>query len=146
MKKKFLVSLALIAGLGITGFASTANAGNVKDTISKYTFSTSGSVDYTNSRPKYDSTSAYMLLESVTDGAGAFKVKVVKSNRSDFSRYWWSEPFGDGRAYKNEQYIPNYAYEDAGYGVSVLMKAQGHGGCTGSGTWDAVVYWSPDSV
>lgn len=140
MQKKILVSLALVAGLGITGFTSTANAGNISDSEYKYNFTTSGNTAYTNARSKYDSTSSYMRLCEMENGPGSFKVKVVKANTSDFSRYWWSDSFTN---VGQQQYISNYAYEDVGYGVPVRMKAEGHGGST---TCICKVKWSPDSI
>lgn len=146
MKKKFLVSLALVAGLGITGFAATANAGNISDTAYKFYISTSGSVAHTERRPKYDATSAYMQFGWIQNGAGGYKVKVVDANGYDFSRYWWSQSFNEYTPSGTVAYIPNNAYEDRGYGVNVKLEAQGQGGAVSGGIWSTGGLWSPDSI
>ena len=145
MKKKIWISLALVLGLVITGFAATAEAGNTVDTTYYFKFMMDGSSMVTPSRPKYDATSAYMKFNWIDDGAGTYKVKVTKPSGADFSRVWWS-----GYCYDytvgTEHWIPNYAYEDGGYGVQVSLKGEGGGGVVGGGWWSTGGLWSPDSV
>lgn len=146
MKKNFLVSLALVGGLAITGFATTAYAGNISDTSYQFYISTSGSVAHTTARPKYDATSAYMKFGWIQDGAGAYRVKVVDSNGYDFTKFWWSQYFNDYTPTGTQAWISNYAYEDRGYGVNVKLKAEGQGGAVSGGIWSTGGVWSPDSV
>lgn len=143
MKKKFLLSLVIAAGLGITGFSTNANAGNVKDTSYKFYFSPSGSIAHTEARPKYDATPAYMKFGWIQDGAGGYRVKVVDKSCHDFSRFWWSRDFDEYVPSGTESWISSYAYEDRGYGVQVRLEAEGSGG---SGMWSTGGLWSPDSV
>ncbi|WP_346887719.1 hypothetical protein [Clostridium sp. UBA1056] len=146
MKKKFLLTLALVAGLGITGFATTADAGNIKDEPYKFYISSSGSIAHTDIRPKYDDTSAYIrhdYLERTAYSNNAYKVAVVDSNGNYFSKTWWTPYFYCFSYPPTEAWIPNHAYEDKGYGVQVRLRAEGEGG---SGIWSATGVWSPDSV
>lgn len=146
MKKKIFVSLGLALALGVTGFVSTAYAGNISDSPYKFYFSMKGSVAHTEARPKYDDTSAYMRLDGIQNGCGGFKVKVVNGGGGDFSRVWWSRPFNEYTPNGTEEWIKNYAYEDSGYGVQVKLKGEGGGGFVGSGIWHTTGVWSPDSV
>ncbi|WP_346887715.1 hypothetical protein [Clostridium sp. UBA1056] len=145
MKKKFLLTLALVVGLGITGFATTADAGNIKDEPYKFYISSSGSINHTDARPKYDATSAYMMFDyiSLSGYGGGYHVKVVDEKGNDFSKFWWSPYFTYDTPFRTEAWIPNHAYEDRGYGVQVKLKAEGSGG---AGIWHSTGWWSPDSV
>ncbi len=146
MKKKILLSLALVVGLAITGFATIAEAGDISDRPFKFYFSMKGSVAHTERRAKYDSTSAYMRFGWIQDGAGGYHVKVVDENSNDFSKTWWSRSFNEYVPNGTEEWIPNYAYEDRGYGVKVKLRGEGHGGAVSSGIWSTGGDWSPDSV
>lgn len=144
MNKKFLVSLTLVVGLGITGFATTAYAGNTEDKLYTFNFSSSGSVAYTQgSREKQDATSAYMQFINMSSSGGRYRAKVVDSNGNDFSRIIWSRYFYESTPSATATFIGNYAYEDRGYGVLVKLKAEGDGG---TGIWTTNGWWSPDSV
>ncbi|WP_346887717.1 hypothetical protein [Clostridium sp. UBA1056] len=143
MKKKFLLTLALVAGLGITGFATTADAGNIKDEPYKFNIHSGGSLTYTDARPKYDDTSAYIRFDWLQNGGGGYHVKVVDARGNDFSKSWWSSYITVLTKPGEEQWIRNYAYEDRGYGVLVKLEAEGHGG---TGIWSSTGVWSPDSV
>lgn len=146
MKKKILLSLLLVAGLGITGFATTAEAGNISDKPFTFYFSMNGSVAHTEARPKYDATSAYMKFGWIQDGAGGYHVKVVDANGNYFSKTWTSRAFNEYVPEGTEEWIPNHAYEDRGYGVQVKLKGEGHGGAVSSGIWSTGGLWSPDSI
>lgn len=145
MRKKFLVSLALVAGIGITGFATTAFAGDIVDKGFTFYISTSGSVAHTERRAKYDATSAYMRFDWIQDGAGGYRVKVVDRDGNDFSKFWWYDNFNEYTVGK-ETWLKNYAYEDRGRGVEVKIKAEGQGGAVSGGIWSTGGVWSPDSV
>lgn len=67
-----------MAMIGVTGSVTTAYAaGNISDTYYALRLSQNGSSAYTEARPKYNDTSAYMKFLSIQDGAGAFTMKVV---------------------------------------------------------------------
>ncbi|WP_346893715.1 hypothetical protein [Clostridium sp. UBA871] len=146
MKKKILLSLLLVAGLGITGFATTAEAGDISDKPFKFYFSINGSINSTDRRSKYDSTSAYMRMDWIEKGAGEYRVKVVDENGKNFSKTWWSRYFSYGTPRGTEARIANHAYEDRGYGVKIKLQGEGHGGAVSSGIWSTSGVWSPDSV
>lgn len=67
-----------------------------------------------------------------------FTASVVKSNNGNFSKTWCV----DIVTINTEYFIPNYAYEDQGYGVNVKIKGE-TGDLFG---FDVSGVWSPDSV
>lgn len=146
MKKKLLLSLALVVGLGSTGFLTTVNAQNVKDTAYKFHLSVKGSVAHTEVRPKHNATPSYMKYGWTQAGGGSYKVKVVDQNMNNFSRFWWSRDFGPSTQPGTKSWISSYAFEDRGYGVKVRLHAEGSGGTVAGGIWQTGGVWSPDSV
>lgn len=122
-------------------------AGNIKDTNFYFSFSPVNSyITYTESRTKYDKTSAYMKLESINDGVNGYGAEVVDGNNRYFNKrfplvYFTEYTINEG------QYIKNYAGEERGTPVNVKIKAKG-GAKPGSpnATWRANGKWSPDSI
>lgn len=133
-------------GLGSTGFLTTVNAQNVKDTNFIFNLSVRGSVSHTEARPKHNATPSYMRFDWIQDGAGGYRVKVVDQNMHNFSRYWWSRTFSDHLPSGTKAWISSYAFEDRGYGVKVRLHADGGGGVVRGGIWKTGGVWSPDSV
>ncbi|MEK5390619.1 hypothetical protein NSQ59_09670 [Margalitia sp. FSL K6-0131] len=99
-------------------------------------------MDYTDPRPKYDSTSAWMKLKDLSGFATnpSYTASVVKENYSNFSKTWY---YTFSKSNINQGvYLSNHAYEDNGYGVKVRIKAVGDGNNSFYGSGD----WSPDSI
>lgn len=145
MKKRLFyatVSLGVLGGsiIAIPSFANEVNTlSNNADTAFHFTFTPSivGSSAYTGVRHKENATSAYMKANSRSKNQ-QFTASVVKSNNGNFSKTW----FVDIATINAEYFIPNYAYEDQGYGVNVKIKGQ-TGDLFG---FDVSGVWSPDSV
>lgn len=143
--KKIALSLFLIIGLTITGFATNTKAANTGDTLYFFKFkSRAASESYTPARPKYNATSAYMKVKSITHGGSGATVSVVDLNQNQFNRTWYVT-YGDNDDGK-EFWIPNWAYEQYGSGVQVRLRAQVGYVYLPQDEWGSEVWWSPDSV
>lgn len=131
MKKIIIVSM-LSFGLVLSAFgAHNAFANNHGDTNFFFSFGADKNV-YTDSRPKYDNSSAYIKPTTVLGGS-AISANVVLKNRTSIGP--------TKAAYVNQgTYLTNYAYETYGYRVQVRIKGSGAGAQAASGVW------SPDSI
>lgn len=135
----------LVAGTVMGSTVAFAGPGGVGGNISDtghYFFFSDKKQQYTNPRPKYDSTSLYMRPTYFQGKQSYDKVKVeaVKSNEQSFGNRYIREI-----TEKASYYIPSDAYETYGYGVEVRIKAE----CPTIDLWHNLemrAVWSPDSV
>ena len=151
MKTKFkkLIGAVTITGLVLTGFAATNAQAKANTSDSSFNLKFNGnSTAYTPARTKYNSTSAYINVKTISDGDPYYKVSLVKSNGKNFSKTW-TYTFGTYSAENPKlakHYIKNYAMEDSkGSPVSVKIKAKGYRGAA-SYNWHSRGVWSPDSI
>ncbi|MFO3791142.1 hypothetical protein ACKOKD_21105, partial [Bacillus mojavensis] len=89
MKTKFkkIMGAITITGLVLTGFAATNAQAKANTSDSSFDFKFKGnSTAYTPVRTKYNSTSAYINVKTISDGDPYYKVSLVKSNGQNFSK------------------------------------------------------------
>ncbi|AYG01125.1 hypothetical protein [Lactococcus allomyrinae] len=137
--KKWIISTAVTIGILTVGTIPVFAGNNHGDTSYTFNFTPglTGSYKYTDIRPKYDYSSAYMMAKTRSKSQN-YSACVVDSNGKYFSQTWYVEITKLNKGY----YIANNAYEDKGKNVKVKIK-----GTTGDMFGFKVTgVWSPDSV
>ncbi|MEC3639089.1 hypothetical protein [Bacillus halotolerans] len=146
-KLTYTVATALLV---VTGFVTTNVQAKANTSDSSFDFKFKGnSTAYTPVRTKYNSTSAYINVKTISDGDPYYKASLVKSNGQNFSKTW-TYTFGTYDAENPKlakHYIKNYAMEDSkGSPVKVKIKARGYRGISANYNWHSRGVWSPDSI
>ncbi len=135
--KKIIVKSIFILTLCFMIQPVLANAkSNHADTKFNFSFSFFNRTQYTNARPKYNATSAYIQMKKRSKKV-SFSASVVDSNYKGLSKTWY---YKIGTIDKGV-YVANYAYEDRGYGVNIRIKAT-----TDGAAFSTSGNWSPDSI
>jgi hypothetical protein len=146
-KRKRLFYFSVLALILFLIFGATqvfAAGGNYSDTPFKFEFDTLVTTQYTDTRPKYNNTSAYMKLTYLSNSSMSYTARVVDKDGNNFSKVW-TYRFSSSNLNQGV-YLLNYAWEDRGgdsdVGVPVKIRADraGHTPFVAKGVW------SPDSI